>query len=153
MPLILAPGDLARWLGEEPAPRDLMRPFPARPMRMWPISTRVNKPENHEKAATLTGRPLRPAVVTPQTCSTQWVVKPRLHVLTGSKERNGLSADRNQGTSSRISTGPAFPKLYKKSSKSPQFDPITTGHCRSDLCNNCVDDLLSILPIEMRVLE
>ena len=22
------------------------RPFPAEPMRMWPISTRVNKPEN-----------------------------------------------------------------------------------------------------------
>src|ERR1700722_8167985 len=31
-----------------PIPRDLMRPFPASPMRMWPISTRVNKPENDE---------------------------------------------------------------------------------------------------------
>jgi putative SOS response-associated peptidase YedK len=30
----------------EPDPRDLMRPFPAALMRMWPISTRVNKPEN-----------------------------------------------------------------------------------------------------------
>jgi hypothetical protein len=40
MPLILAPG--------EPDPRDLMRPFPAAPMRMWPISTRVNKPENDD---------------------------------------------------------------------------------------------------------
>ena len=27
--------------------RDLMRPFPAEPMRMWPIST-VNKPENDD---------------------------------------------------------------------------------------------------------
>jgi hypothetical protein len=25
-----------------------LRPFPAEPMRMWPISTRVNKPENDE---------------------------------------------------------------------------------------------------------
>jgi len=50
MPLILAPGDYARWLGEEPDPRDLMRPFPAAPMRMWPISTRVNKPENDDAA-------------------------------------------------------------------------------------------------------
>jgi hypothetical protein len=33
-------------LGDEPDPRDLMRSFPAAPMRMWPISTRVNKPEN-----------------------------------------------------------------------------------------------------------
>jgi putative SOS response-associated peptidase YedK len=48
MPVILAPGDFARWLGEEPDPRDLMRPFSAEPMRMWPISTRVNKPENDD---------------------------------------------------------------------------------------------------------
>ena len=39
MPLILAMDDYARWLGDEPDPRDLMRPFPAEPMRMWPIST------------------------------------------------------------------------------------------------------------------
>ena len=48
MPLVLAPGDYARWLGDEPDPRELMRPFPAQPMRMWPISTRVNKPENDD---------------------------------------------------------------------------------------------------------
>jgi putative SOS response-associated peptidase YedK len=46
MPVILTPADYACWLGEEPDPRDLMRPFPAEPMRMWPISTRVNKPDN-----------------------------------------------------------------------------------------------------------
>jgi hypothetical protein len=27
---------------------DLMRPFPSEPMRTWPISTRVNKPENDD---------------------------------------------------------------------------------------------------------
>jgi putative SOS response-associated peptidase YedK len=48
MPLILAPGDYNRWLGDEPDPRDLMRPFPAELMKMWPISTRVNKPENDD---------------------------------------------------------------------------------------------------------
>jgi putative SOS response-associated peptidase YedK len=48
MPLILARDDFSRWLSEEPDPRDLMRPFPAEPMRIWPISTRVNKPENDE---------------------------------------------------------------------------------------------------------
>jgi putative SOS response-associated peptidase YedK len=48
MPLILAAADYARWLSDEPDPRDLMRPFPAQPMRMWPISTRVNKPENDD---------------------------------------------------------------------------------------------------------
>ena len=48
MPVILAASDYVRWLGEEPDPRDLMRPFPADLMRMWPISTRVNKPENDD---------------------------------------------------------------------------------------------------------
>jgi putative SOS response-associated peptidase YedK len=48
MPLILSRGDFARWLSEEPDPRDLMRPFPAGAMRMWPISTGVNKPENDD---------------------------------------------------------------------------------------------------------
>jgi putative SOS response-associated peptidase YedK len=48
MPVIVAPSDYARWLSDEPDPRDLMRPFPAGLMRMWPISTRVNKPENDD---------------------------------------------------------------------------------------------------------
>jgi putative SOS response-associated peptidase YedK len=48
MPLIIAPGDYGRWLGDEPNPYDLMRPFPAEPMQIWPISTRVNKPENDD---------------------------------------------------------------------------------------------------------
>jgi putative SOS response-associated peptidase YedK len=48
MPLIIAPADYERWLSDEPDPRDLMRPYPAERMRIWPISTRVNKPENDE---------------------------------------------------------------------------------------------------------
>jgi len=44
----LAPADGVRGLSEELDPRDLMRPFPAHLMRMWPISTRVNKPENDD---------------------------------------------------------------------------------------------------------
>ncbi len=49
MPVVLAPGDYARWLGNEPNPRDLMRPYPAELMRMCPISTRMNKPENDDE--------------------------------------------------------------------------------------------------------
>jgi putative SOS response-associated peptidase YedK len=48
MPVIIAPGDYVRWLGDEPDPRDLMRPFAADLMRMWLIATRVNKPENDD---------------------------------------------------------------------------------------------------------
>ena len=47
MPVILPPEAYDRWLTTvEPDPRDLLIPFPAEPMMMWPISTRVNKPEN-----------------------------------------------------------------------------------------------------------
>ena len=48
MPLIIAPADCERWLSDEPDPHDLKRPYPAEPMRMWPISTRINKPENDD---------------------------------------------------------------------------------------------------------
>jgi putative SOS response-associated peptidase YedK len=48
MPVILAPSDYTRWLGDEPDPHELIRPFPSEAMRMWPISTRVNKPENDD---------------------------------------------------------------------------------------------------------
>ena len=48
MPVILAPADYARWLSEEPDPRDLLRPYPAEPMTMWPVSTRVNTPKNDD---------------------------------------------------------------------------------------------------------
>ena len=48
MPLIIAPGDYQRWLSDDPDPNDLTRRFPAEPMRKWPISTRVNKPENDD---------------------------------------------------------------------------------------------------------
>src|SRR4051812_10025955 len=48
MPAILRPEDYERWLSEEPAPRDLLKPFPAEPMTMWPISTRVNTPKNDD---------------------------------------------------------------------------------------------------------
>jgi putative SOS response-associated peptidase YedK len=48
MPLIIATKDYVRWLDVEPDPHDLMRSFPADMMRMWPISTRVNKPENDD---------------------------------------------------------------------------------------------------------
>jgi len=51
MPAIVAPIDYDRWLANiEPDPRDLLVPFPTEPMTMWPISTRVNKPENDEPA-------------------------------------------------------------------------------------------------------
>ena len=50
MPLVLARGDYVRWLGEEENPRGLTRPFPAGPMRIWTISTRVNKPENDDRS-------------------------------------------------------------------------------------------------------
>jgi putative SOS response-associated peptidase YedK len=50
MPAILAPAAYDRWLGTDPDPRDLLVPYPPEPMRLWPISTRVNSPRNDDPA-------------------------------------------------------------------------------------------------------
>jgi putative SOS response-associated peptidase YedK len=42
MPAILRPKDYLRWLGPEFDPRDLLITYPDAPMRMWPVSMRVN---------------------------------------------------------------------------------------------------------------
>ena len=39
---------LDRWLCGEPEPRDLLQPFPAEPMAMWPVSSRVNTSKNDD---------------------------------------------------------------------------------------------------------
>jgi hypothetical protein len=44
MPVIIAREDQERWLNE--GPDDLLRPYPAEAMTMWPVSTRVNAPKN-----------------------------------------------------------------------------------------------------------
>jgi putative SOS response-associated peptidase YedK len=50
MPVIIPPLAYDRWLStDEPDPRDLLVPFPAEPMRIWPISTRVNTPDNDDE--------------------------------------------------------------------------------------------------------
>lgn len=49
MPVIRAPSDYTRWLGEEADPRDLLRPSQAELMRMRPMSTRDNNPENDDR--------------------------------------------------------------------------------------------------------
>ena len=48
MPAILEPKSYNCWLSAEPDPRDLLITYPSEPMTMWPISTRVNKPENDD---------------------------------------------------------------------------------------------------------
>ena len=49
MPAILRKEDYDRWLSAEPDPHELLRPFPSEPMRIWPISTRVNSPLNDDE--------------------------------------------------------------------------------------------------------
>lgn len=48
MPLILPKAAYERWLSSEPDPNDLLAPFPAKLMVMWPVSTRINRPENDD---------------------------------------------------------------------------------------------------------
>lgn len=42
----MAPEDQDRWLSDATDPRELLRPYPSEPMRMWPVSPRVNAPRN-----------------------------------------------------------------------------------------------------------
>ena len=49
MPAILRPTDYERWLGLEPDPHDLLAPLPSKSMTMWPISKRVNSPDNDDE--------------------------------------------------------------------------------------------------------
>jgi putative SOS response-associated peptidase YedK len=50
MPAILPPQGYDRWLSLEPDPHDLLVSYPSELMTIWPISSRVNKPENDEPA-------------------------------------------------------------------------------------------------------
>ena len=45
MPVILAPESFDRWLSPvEPDPRDLLVPYPAAPMTLWPVSSASTSP-------------------------------------------------------------------------------------------------------------
>jgi hypothetical protein len=79
-------------------------------------------------------------------------VEQQFHFPATSEERDSLPFNRNQSPCARISSGSACAKLCKKHSKPPQLDPITACHCGGNLCKNGVDDLLGVLPIQMRVL-
>ena len=65
MPVIIPPESYDRWLSTlEPDPRDLLVPFPSELMRMWPISTRVNKRDERRRGtadAAAGGITIRPA--------------------------------------------------------------------------------------------
>jgi putative SOS response-associated peptidase YedK len=50
MPLILPKSAYECWLGQEPDPHDLLTPFAAELMVMWPVSTRVNSPDNDDSS-------------------------------------------------------------------------------------------------------
>lgn len=48
MPVILDPADYGRWLSpDERDPRDLLKPFPAERMKMWPIGRKVGNFRNN----------------------------------------------------------------------------------------------------------
>ena len=49
MPAILKPADYERWLSLEPDPHHLLVPFPSALLEIWPISKRVNSPDNDDE--------------------------------------------------------------------------------------------------------
>jgi putative SOS response-associated peptidase YedK len=49
MPAILKPSGYDRWLGLEQNPHDLLVPFASELLAIWPISKRVNSPDNDDE--------------------------------------------------------------------------------------------------------
>jgi putative SOS response-associated peptidase YedK len=45
MPVVIAPEDRERWL-KGPDPQNLLKPFPSERMIMWPVSPKLNSPNN-----------------------------------------------------------------------------------------------------------
>ena len=43
---IIGKADRKRWLSRDEEPDDLLKPYPAELMTMWPVSTKVNSPKN-----------------------------------------------------------------------------------------------------------
>jgi putative SOS response-associated peptidase YedK len=50
MPVMLASDDYDQWLGNDPDPAELIRPYSADEMAARPVSTRVNTPKNDDAA-------------------------------------------------------------------------------------------------------
>jgi putative SOS response-associated peptidase YedK len=46
MSVILDRSDYERWLGEDPNPSDLPRPFPSERMKMWRVARKVGNVKN-----------------------------------------------------------------------------------------------------------
>jgi putative SOS response-associated peptidase YedK len=65
MPVILAEEHHAKWLGEmeDGDLKKLLEPFPAERMKMWPISPRVNSPDNNDERVL---EPIEPLKFGPQ---------------------------------------------------------------------------------------
>ena len=49
MPVIIAAADRERWLDPKQEVDELLRPYPAALMTMWPVSTKVNSPKNDDR--------------------------------------------------------------------------------------------------------
>jgi putative SOS response-associated peptidase YedK len=45
MPVVIAPEDRERWLSGD-KPKELLKPYPAERMTMWPVSPKLNSPKN-----------------------------------------------------------------------------------------------------------
>jgi putative SOS response-associated peptidase YedK len=45
MPVVIAAEDRERWL-KGPNPKELLKPYPAERMTMWPVSPKLNSPKN-----------------------------------------------------------------------------------------------------------
>src|SRR5579863_203194 len=79
-------------------------------------------------------------------------VQPFTHFLAGLEKRHALLIHRHMRTRPRIAAGTGGAMLYRKSAKTTQFDPIAPRQSGDDLIENCVNDILDIPLVEVRVM-
>src|SRR5262249_888167 len=80
-------------------------------------------------------------------------VEPLAHLFAGLEERDRLRVDRNMGAGARIASGAGGAVLHRKGAEAAQLDTVAARHGSDDLVENCVDDVLHVALVEMRILR
>lgn len=88
----------------------------------------------------------------PETLDRTRPIEPLTHFLARLEKRHRLLIDSNMGAGARVPACSGRPVLYREGAEAAEFDSIALCHCAGDLAKDCVDDVLNVALIEMRVL-
>src|SRR5262245_25914692 len=79
-------------------------------------------------------------------------VEPLAHLLTGLEERHVLLVDRDMGAGAWIAPGAGGPVLHRNCAKAAQLHAVAARERRDHLAEDCVDDVLDVTLVKVRIL-